>query len=52
MSLEQAKNLARELVLDEPSRVDPMEAAYKMTNTYYREQMEARAAEAPPDDDG
>ncbi len=52
MSLEQAKNLARELGLDEPSRVDPMEAAYKMTDSYYREQMEARAAEAPPDDDG
>ena len=44
--------MARELGLDEPSRVDPMEAAYKMTDSYYREQMEARAAEAPPDDDG
>lgn len=44
MSLEQAKALAVELGMEEPSRVDPMETAYKMTDTYYRQEMEARAA--------
>lgn len=43
MSLEQAKALAVELGMEEPSRVDPMEVAYKMTDTYYRQEMEARA---------
>ena len=52
MSLEQAKILAAELGLEEPSRVDPMEAAYRMTDAYYREQMEARASGSPREDDG
>ena len=53
MSLEQAKILAQELGLEKPSKVDPMEAAYKMTDTYYRERMEARASgSAPQEDDG
>lgn len=52
MSLEQAKILAAELGLDEPSRVDPMEAAYRMTDAYYREQMEARTSGSPREDDG
>ena len=52
MSLEQAKALAAELGMEEPSRVDPMEAAYKMTDTYYRQQMEARARREQEEDDG
>ena len=52
MSLEQAKILAAELGLEEPSRVDPMEAAYRMTDAYYREQMEARASGSAREDDG
>lgn len=52
MSLEQAKILAAELGLDEPSRADPMEAAYRMTDAYYREQMEARASGSDREDDG
>ena len=52
MSLEQAKILAAELGLEEPSRVDPMEAAYRMTDAYYREQMEARTSGSPREDDG
>ena len=52
MSLEQAKILAAELGLDEPSPVDPMEAAYRMTDAYYREQMEARTSGSPREDDG
>lgn len=53
MSLEQAKILAQELGLEKPSKVDPMEAAYKMTDTYYRERMEARTSgSAPQEDDG
>lgn len=53
MSLEQAKILAQELGLEKPSKADPMEAAYKMTDTYYRERMEARASgSAPQEDDG
>ena len=52
MSLEQAKILAAELGLEEPPGVDPMEAAYRMTDAYYREQMEARASGSPREDDG
>ena len=52
MSLEQAKILAAELGLEEPFRVDPMEAAYRMTDAYYREQMEARASGSAREDDG
>lgn len=52
MSLEQAKILAAELGLEEPSPVDPMEAAYRMTDAYYREQMEARTSGSPREDDG
>lgn len=52
MSLEQAKALAAELGMEEPPRVDPMKAAYKMTDTYYRQQMEARARREQEEDDG
>ena len=52
MSLEQAKALAVELGLEEPSRVDPMEAAYRMTDAYYREQMEARSSGGAREDNG
>lgn len=52
MSLEQAKILAAELGLEEPPGVDPMEAAYRMTDAYYREQMEARTSGSPREDDG
>lgn len=52
MSLEQAKALAQELGMEEPSQVDPMETAYKMTDTYYRKEMEARAHRKQEEDDG
>lgn len=52
MSLEQAKTLAQELGMEEPSQVDPMETAYKMTDTYYRKEMEARACREQEEDDG
>lgn len=51
--LEQAKKVAVELGIDSPEQkrpVAPMEAAYKMTDGYYREQMEAATKrEADPD---
>lgn len=50
MSLEQAKALAVELGLDEP--MDPMETAYKMTDNYYRQEMEAHGRRDEEPDDG